>query len=107
MPKQETSLDALARKHNEQAAIDVYDSFMRQADVALAMVRSELCRAIAKHPTGFHSGHEGYAVILEELEELFEDVRRDDLTAAKMEAVQVAAMAIRFMLDLSDKAAGT
>ncbi len=66
------------------------------ADAALA----ELRRAQQKWPAGFHSGHEGYAVIKEELEELWEAVRRDDVSAQRSEAVQIAAMALRFLTDV-------
>ena len=55
---------------------------------------------------GFHSGHEGYAVILEELDELWEHVRRDDTEGAGLEAVQVAAMALRFLVELCDESSG-
>jgi hypothetical protein len=51
----------------------------------------------------FSSGHEGWAVIKEELDELWEEVRRypaTDLEAMRKEAIQVAAMAIRFMIDV-------
>lgn len=48
----------------------------------------------------FTSGHEGWAIIREELDELWDEVKRDDLTAARAEAVQVAAMALRFLEDL-------
>lgn len=52
----------------------------------------------------FHSAHEGYAVILEELDELWEQVRlrdRDrDLDCMCREAVQIAAMALRFLVDV-------
>ncbi len=66
---------------------------------------NELQAALIKYPT-FHSAHEGYAVIKEELDELWEVVRLKQSTpgrASKLhhEALQVAAMAIRFLLDLS------
>lgn len=48
----------------------------------------------------FNSAHEGYCVLLEEVEELWEHVRANqgirDLDAMKKEAIQVAAMAMRF-----------
>jgi hypothetical protein len=54
----------------------------------------------------FRNGHEGYGVILEELDELWDEVKaskgsRYDLRVRE-EAVQVAAMAMRFALDLCD-----
>lgn len=50
----------------------------------------------------FNSGHEGYAVILEELDELWAEVKSKDGTNATKyrEAMQVAAMGMRFMLDV-------
>lgn len=53
----------------------------------------------------FNSGHEGYAVILEELDELWEEVtdnKRDPKIRRPMmrkEAMQVAAMALAFMVE--------
>ena len=72
-------------------------------DLALSLIREELARGQRKFPAGFHSGHEGYAVILEELDELWEHVRRDDTEGAGLEAVQVAAMALRFLVELCDE----
>lgn len=68
-------------------------------DAALAKVKAEVMRAMIKHPTGMRSNHEGYAVILEELDELWDDVKHDRTDQAIAEAVQVAAMGVRFMLD--------
>ncbi len=74
---------------------------------ALQLVRVELTRAQALH-SKFHSGHEGFAVIREELDELWETVKANkEYVAYKgstaREAVQVAAMAIRFLIDLCDR----
>ena len=75
-------------------------------DRALEAVRLELARATAAYPLPFHSGHEGYAVIREEVDELWDDVKASkglrQSPQARLEAVQVAAMAVRFMLDLTD-----
>ncbi len=63
-------------------------------------VVAELERATALHGP-MSSPHEGYAVLWEEVNELWEEVKanpRDDDTM-RAEAVQVAAMAIRFILD--------
>ena len=68
-----------------------------------AQVADELRKAQGKFP-GFHSAHEGYAVILEELEELWDEIKkrpselRRDLM--RLEAIQVAAMAMRFIIDV-------
>lgn len=48
----------------------------------------------------FNSSHEGYAVIAEELDELWDDVKANDVAHAIEEAVQVGAMALRFIADM-------
>lgn len=47
----------------------------------------------------YHSVHEGYAVMLEEFDELWYEVKQKDKNYTKMynEATQVACTAIRFM----------
>lgn len=71
-------------------------------DAAVFMdVADELAGARQSFPV-FNGAHEGYAVILEELDELWDEVKSKGRTNARMyeEARQVAAMAIRFMLDV-------
>ena len=72
-------------------------------DKHLEDVKTELLRATKKF-SPFHSGHEGYAVIKEELEELWEEIKKKklsrDLPTMRREAVQVAAMALRFLTDI-------
>jgi hypothetical protein len=46
------------------------------------------------------SGHEGYAVIKEELEELWDEVKHDNVENFAKEALQVAAMGMRFCKDV-------
>lgn len=93
----------------------------------LADVAAELGRAIRKHPP-IHSPHEGYAVLLEEVDELLDAGASRDVMAehihpplgrlwtlvkadkgrtgeARAEALQVAAMALRYILDLDLAAA--
>lgn len=51
------------------------------------------------------SAHEGYAVILEEVEELWAEIKRDKrptverIARMQHEAIQVAAMGTRFLVD--------
>ena len=73
---------------------------------AMRLVREELARAQAKH-RAFASGHEAYAVIREELDELWDAIKTQKSYdryggSAGAEAVQVAAMALRFLVELCD-----
>lgn len=72
---------------------------------AINEVDTELAWAVSKFPA-MNSAHEGYAVIAEELDELWEHVRGKQGSRNKdgmrKEAIQVAAMAIRFVLDICD-----
>lgn len=67
-------------------------------------IQAELNRA-AKYPP-FNSAHEGYGVLLEEMDELKEHVwtrqKLRDLAKMRAEAVQVAAMSVKFiqMIDM-------
>ena len=76
---------------------------IEKIDTAVKLILGELSRATEANDT-FHSAHEGYAVILEELDELKAEVwkRRVDRDRNKMlqEAVQVGAMAMRFIVDV-------
>jgi len=48
---------------------------------------------------GFHSAHEGYAVLKEEVDEMWDAIKSNDIKHAKKEAIQVAAMALAFVLE--------
>jgi hypothetical protein len=63
----------------------------------------ELLRATAKFGP-FNSAHEGYAVMLEEMDELWDEVKDKNGTSESMrgEAIQIAAMAMRFVIDICD-----
>lgn len=65
---------------------------------AMKLVLDELDQAEEKFGP-FHSRHEGIAVIEEEFLELRDEVFWGDPTKAKDEAVQLAAMALRFLVD--------
>jgi NTP pyrophosphatase (non-canonical NTP hydrolase) len=74
---------------------------MAAIDQVMLEVRAECARAIAKHAP-MKSPHEGYAVILEEVDELWQEVKGNrgrDLSALE-EAVQIAAMGVRYVADL-------
>lgn len=80
---------------------------------AITEVVDEVDTARDKYPS-FQSPHEGYAVILEEVDELWElvkaykagkfkdfDYRTKTQAEFRNEAKQIAAMALRFMIDLT------
>ena len=73
-------------------------------------VENELVSARMKY-TPFNSTHEGYAVIAEELDELWELIKKNkgyEINDPQMikECVQLAAMAVAFIVDLSKKRGG-
>lgn len=44
--------------------------------------------------------HEGYAVILEELDEMWDAIKQNKIESARMECLQVAAMCLAFLLEV-------
>jgi hypothetical protein len=73
-------------------------------------VLRELRRAREKFPN-FNSPHEGYAIVHEEMDELWEVVKAhkggvkpvaEDRDRMRSECVQIAAMALRFIEDVCD-----
>lgn len=49
----------------------------------------------------FNSNHEGYAVILEEMDELWDTIKGNrGAFPTRKEAIHVGAMAVRFLIDL-------
>lgn len=69
---------------------------------ALNEVEREVFKAKGKYPDDFNSFHEGHAVLLEEVDELWDEVKKREHDKARIreEAMQVAAMAIRIMSEL-------
>ena len=74
----------------------------KQLDTILKMVGEETIRA-TKRFAKFNSPHEGYAVILEEVDELWHEVKHGNSFEQEEEAVQVGAMAMRFVMDCCRK----
>ena len=68
-------------------------------------VYSEFYRAADLHKP-FNSAHEGYAILLEEVDELWDEVKKNPhksperLANMRTEAIQVAAMAMQFLKDV-------
>lgn len=73
-------------------------------EFAMHLVMTEL-QSATRTNGAFHSAHEGAAVIKEEYDELWDEVRKKerdrDPTALVKEAKQVAAMGLRFLIDVS------
>ena len=72
---------------------------------ALLEVEDELRAAMDRYPA-MQSAHEGYAVLLEEADELWTEVKRHaphkpNFHRMHEEAVQVAAMSVRFLIDVT------
>lgn len=68
---------------------------------ALRFIQREYENASKEFPR-FNSSHEGYAIIKEELDELWDEIKTKNKDREKIqkEAKQVGAMALRFMVDL-------
>ena len=64
----------------------------------LEQVTKELYRATEAYGP-FNSPHEGYGIIKEELDEFWDEVKTNNNPGARKEIVQVAAMALRYLLD--------
>jgi hypothetical protein len=71
----------------------------------LTEISKEFQRAAGLY-SPFASLHEGWAILEEEVEELWDEVKkspkRRDAAKIREEAVQVAAMAFRFLYDLTE-----
>ena len=76
----------------------------RMTDISAEVV-DELIKAVSMFPPMARE-YEGYAVILEELDELWTEIKANKVPGVKQrmrkEAIQVAAMAMRFVLDVCD-----
>lgn len=75
----------------------------------VGLVVNELISAQEKWP-GFNSAHEGWGVLAEEVDELWDEVKvnqkKRDLDKMRKEAIQVAAMAIRFAVEVCNEEVG-
>ncbi len=97
-----TNEETKQAQQKEQAEIN---KLIRDAANAakLAKIQGLICdelRRATKKFGSFHNSHEGYAVLLEEVDELWDDIKANNLYKSCDEAIQVAAMAIRYLVDL-------
>lgn len=79
-----------------QPVVGTEDWHARAADV-FSRVFHEMLRARRIHPP-YASCHEGYAVLLEESDELWDEIKANS-DRIEEEAVQVAAVALSFLID--------
>lgn len=86
-------MDEHFQRQDEQHGTDLSDA-VKEVLLELASARSKF--------KPFPSEHHGYAVLLEEVDELWEEVRSKTAKPedVRAEAIQVAAMGLRFILDL-------
>jgi len=78
--------------------------YMNKLQNVAAVVSSEVVRAKTMFPNNFVNQHEAYAVILEEVDELWDEIKKNqrnyDLDAQRKEATQAAAMLFRLLVEL-------
>ena len=75
---------------------------IKTLDMLMALIELEFVNATSKFGS-FHNTHEGYAVLKEEVDELWDEVKANNTKGACDEAVQVGAMALRFLFDCAPK----
>jgi len=81
--------------------LDAYYDFQDWRKSFTALVTAELLRARTKFPTAMNSTHEGYAVLLEEVDELWDEIKQGGPPHRVLaELVQIAAMAQRLAEDV-------
>jgi hypothetical protein len=71
-----------------------------QFNLIMDDVRTELYMATSEFGP-FSSPHEGFAILKEEVDELWDDIKANK--DPRNEAIQVAAMAVRFLMDCCDE----
>ena len=76
-----------------------------EKEIVLSDLMLELEKAEEKYPP-FQNRHEGYGIILEELDELWEEIKKKNPDSSKLytEALHVAVTAIRFNISLFGEA---
>lgn len=99
----DAALRSLVEKNNNE--VENNTSIAIEAKVIkqiLDSVETEYLRALHKFPQPMKSAHEGYAVLLEEVDELWDEIKNgQDKEMMCAEAIQVAAMAVRFIRELT------
>ena len=80
------------------------DNYSGRLQSALEDIKQEVISAKQVYKDNFVNQHEAYAVILEEVDELWAEIKKNqkvyDLEAQRKEAKQAAAMLVRLMVEL-------
>jgi len=84
-------------KEDDQPSLNISSDALIQK--VMQEVTEEYKRAASKFAP-MHSAHEGWAVIKEEFDELWNAIMKNDAVNMHEEAVQVSAMGIRFLIDV-------
>jgi len=78
--------------------------YKAKANEVLQKIFDETMRAKTLFPEHFVNQHEAYAVLLEETDELWDEIKKNqriyDLDAQRKEATQAAAMLVRLLVEL-------
>lgn len=90
----------------DKKTLDMIKKRMEPHNLAIDEMETEILISVSNWPP-MNSAHEAFAVLLEEVDELKAHVwtkqKNRDLTAMRKEAIQVAAMAIRFAAEVCDE----
>ena len=78
-------------------------SWNEATDSAIERLRGEIEVADEKYGP-FTSAHEGYGVLAEEVDELLQAIRKNELLRIEHEALQVAAVALRLRISMNEDA---
>lgn len=98
-PKERSRIASLIRDLPEKPENKTLQDDPRLQRV-LQQIAEEVERATSKFAP-FNSSHEGFAVLMEEVDELWDEVKSNcDPAKMRTEAIQVGAMAVRFLLDV-------
>ena len=81
---------------------DVVLKYTNKLEDTFNEIEKEIYKAKKKHTENFNSSHEAYAVILEEFDELWDEIKKKEHDKIKMkeEAIQCAAMLCRFLVEI-------
>jgi NTP pyrophosphatase (non-canonical NTP hydrolase) len=70
-------------------------------DEAIIVIREAYESAMTQHPKPYNSQHEAFAILKEEVDELWEEIRKKDRNraAVRLELTHVGAVVIRFLVE--------